>query len=256
MRPITFVSDLHLDVNKSLGVEDEFVAAYDNFPGYLILAGDICEYRNFESFFFPAIKFLFEVNSAIQIFFVAGNHEFYGGTLPQVKASLRKFQEDNYRFYYLDNGGFFSGVNSRSFMVRGSTLWYPNTPDSWILQNNISDFNQIENFTPIVAHEENALAKKGFSAKPLDLLNIWVIHHLPSYKSVHPKFKGDRLHCYFVDPDFEKIIEEQQPDIVIHGHSHHSVQYYIGRTLVVSNPHGYGKKENPDFDWYKHIFWI
>jgi hypothetical protein len=63
MNPITFVSDLHLDVNKKFNLATHFFKAYEDFPGSLIVAGDTCEFRNFGSFFYPIFDRLFELNT-------------------------------------------------------------------------------------------------------------------------------------------------------------------------------------------------
>lgn len=43
-------------------------------------------------------------------------------------------------------------------------------------------------------------------------------------------------------------IHAAQADIWIHGHSHSSKDYYIGKTRIINNPRGYSPGElNKDF---------
>jgi predicted MPP superfamily phosphohydrolase len=256
MNPITFVSDLHLDVNKKFNLDSHFLKAYEDFPGSLIIAGDTCEFRNFDSFFYFVFDRLFKLNKDIQVFYVAGNHEYYGGSIEEVNRALTDYADKNHRFHFLNNLGCFTFRSQDLISIAGSSLWYPDTPDSWILQNNINDFSQIKEFKPNTAHQLNKESHEFFRSTYLekDNFNIWVVHHLPSSKSIGSRFKGDRLNCYFVDHNFEKLIEEKQPDVVIHGHGHNPVNYKIGNTWVLSNPHGYGQ-ENKDFNWFKHTLW-
>ena len=257
MNPITFVSDLHLDVNKNLNLGSHLLEAYENFPGSLILAGDTCEFRNFDAFFYPVFNRLFELNKNIQVFYVAGNHEYYGGSVKEVNKALADYADKNQRFHFLNYLDCFTfGSQKNLISIAGSSLWYPDTTDSWLLQNNINDFSQIKEFKPNSAHQLNKESHEFFSKIYLGRqdFNIWVVHHLPSNQSISSKFKGDRLNCYFVDPNFEKLIKKRQPDVVIHGHSHTSVNYKVGDTWVLSNPHGYGQ-ENKNFNWFKHTLW-
>jgi Icc-related predicted phosphoesterase len=47
--------------------------------------------------------------------------------------------------------------------------------------------------------------------------------------------------------DLSGVIEVHQPTLWVHGHVHHSSDYLIGETRIISNPHGYGA-ENPHFN--------
>ncbi len=49
------------------------------------------------------------------------------------------------------------------------------------------------------------------------------------------------------DMTVSQIIEEQQPALWVHGHTHDSCDYHVGATRVVCNPKGY-EYENKAFD--------
>jgi Icc-related predicted phosphoesterase len=78
------------------------------------------------------------------------------------------------------------------------------------------------------------------------LPTVVVTHHLPHARSVPSKFKGDLLNAAYAS-DLSKIIEEQQPALWVHGHTHDSCHYQVGVTRVVCNPRGY-EDENAMFD--------
>lgn len=254
MTPITFVSDLHLDFDPK--GEEHLIHAYENFPGILIIAGDfsndLVNYC-FEHF----LSTLFQINTSIEIIFIPGNHDYYGSTIAETHAFLAGLEKKYLRFRCLQSDPTFSGESFYTdFKVNifGSTLWYPDVPDIWLLQNNINDFGQIKDFTPKNAIDYHVDHAKGLTVFDRSLLNIWVTHHLPSQKSISPRYKADRLNCYYLG-DIEEKIKTLQPDIVIHGHTHTNCNYKIGKTTVLSNPKGYGS-QNRQFDYYKHILWV
>lgn len=79
---------------------------------------------------------------------------------------------------------------------------------------------------------------------------VVVTHHLPGWQSVAPRWAKDLSSAGFAT-DLAALIEETQPALWIHGHTHDSFDYRIGRTRVVCNPAGYvspaGGLENPAF---------
>jgi predicted phosphodiesterase len=253
VRPLTLISDLHVDVNQKHGIAEKFVEAYKNYDGILVIAGDWCEGHN--PLFFEPFQELFAENPRIDIVFVPGNHDYYGIGLGRLEEKLEDFAKQQPRFRtlletttYIDNICFV-----------GSTLWYPDTPDVWLLQNQIADFSEIPNFKPQDAIDKNAYAKNHiFDWVAMAHFTVWITHHAPSYQSIPRRFKGSRLNCYFYDPYFEKQVIEKRPNLLIHGHVHNNCNYQLGSTRVLANPHGYGNTgcENSDFDWFKHLIWV
>ena len=75
---------------------------------------------------------------------------------------------------------------------------------------------------------------------------VAIVHHGVHENSIHPRFRSDPLTGTFVS-DGSGWIEKTQPNLVIHGHVHHSLDYHIGQTRIICNPHGYGG-ENLAFD--------
>jgi Icc-related predicted phosphoesterase len=79
--------------------------------------------------------------------------------------------------------------------------------------------------------------------------DIWVIHHLPSYQSVHEEYRNSDGNDFFATELSPKILDMvKPPKLIVHGHTHKQCDYMIGNTRVVCNPRGY-PNEN---DWYQN----
>jgi 3',5'-cyclic AMP phosphodiesterase CpdA len=85
-------------------------------------------------------------------------------------------------------------------------------------------------------------------AEGFDGPTVIVTHHSPSPRSVPDRFDGDPLTPAF-SSNLEWLIEKYQPALWIHGHTHDSFDYMIGKTRIVCNPAGYQHEPNPDFRW-------
>ncbi len=77
---------------------------------------------------------------------------------------------------------------------------------------------------------------------------VVVTHHGVSPLSIHERFRGDSLNCAFMT-DLSSEIIDHGPDLWVHGHTHNSFDYSLGKTRVVVNPYGYKEVEvNPQYD--------
>ena len=77
---------------------------------------------------------------------------------------------------------------------------------------------------------------------------VVVTPHGVSPRSIHEKFRGDSLNYAFMT-DISNEIIEHGPNLWVHGHTHNSFDYTLGRTRVVVNPYGYKDVEvNPQYD--------
>jgi Icc-related predicted phosphoesterase len=74
--------------------------------------------------------------------------------------------------------------------------------------------------------------------RPFPGPTVIVTHFLPTPLSISEKFRGDPLNPYFCS-DLTAVIEEWQPDLWVHGHTHESCDYSIRKTRVICNPRGY-----------------
>lgn len=195
---------------------------------------------------------------------ILGNHEFYGQEFDDVLAACRRAAAETGIRFLENDGVVLDGVR-----FLGAALWsdFRLHGDGVRQQTAMLDAAQMLNdFRIIEVADENAgrrrlrpadlvplhMASRVFLeselAKPFSGRTVVVTHFLPSARSIAGKHKGNSLNPYFCS-DLEAIIEARQPDLWIHGHTHESFDYRIGRTRVLCNPRGYCPGElNPAFD--------
>jgi hypothetical protein len=83
-------------------------------------------------------------------------------------------------------------------------------------------------------------------ATPFAGSTVVVTHHAVALQSADPKYHRDHLTAAFAS-DLSDLIAAAQPALWVHGHVHNSADYQIGKTRILSNPHGYCT-ENPPFN--------
>lgn len=220
-----------------------------------VLAGDIAR---------PADAIAWARALERPVFYVPGNHEFYGGALPQVVQELRALAAGS-QVRILDNEeAVLGGVR-----FLGSTLWTDFLLDGdgegldRAMQEaaaRLHDFRRIRLdtqqpaiFSPLDAialFRRNAAWLQDRLQRPWPGRTVVITHHAPSARSLDPRFPGSPLNPSFAS-DLEHLMHEGGPHLWVHGHLHHSVDYACGGTRVLSNPRGYWSErgnENPSFD--------
>lgn len=161
-------------------------------------------------------------------FYIYGNHDYYGG-------SFKTAHEDV--FYKEVNG----------LKIAGATLWTDILPDRWFdFREYMMDYRQIKgmNYDRYMnAHKThyNYLVKSG--------ADIWVMHHLPSYLSVADKYRNSGGNDFFATEMHDQICYmKNPPKLIVHGHTHERMDYYIRDTRVICHPRGYPNEQS----WYKN----
>lgn len=260
---ILLMSDIHTEHHK---FDNEF-GEIGKGADVIVLAGDIGQGSS-------GLRQLVNLFPKHEIVFVAGNHEFYGGEMSNVKYEL-KVDAAEMNVHYLENSrAIIDGVR-----FIGGTLWtdyllYGERDRSWCmhraqmcmndyrfiqtLETNGHEPQRLTNFEPTDALAEHMRTRaylEAMLAEPLDGKTVVVTHMAPSAKSIHSKYKGDvdTNACYASNLD--KLVEKA--DFWFHGHMHDSADYMIGKCRVVCNPRGYEHwsqaQENKVFDPYKLI---
>jgi Icc-related predicted phosphoesterase len=236
---IRVLSDLHLEFFSD-AARYAFVMSMNTDCDVLALAGDVSNVDGIRA----ALTLICHRFENVQVLFVAGNHEYYGGSRSRLWGELDGLFIGN--LHVLDDsavkiGGVFD--DTPSFRFVGATLWFANqNGPEWAL----NDFNQIEGLRSWV-YEENARTVR-FLTDTLRSGDILITHHLPSPVCVHPKYAGSPINAFFVH-DMSALIEERKPALAIHGHTHESVDVTVGATRFLCNPYGYdGHEVNPNFD--------
>ena len=220
----------------------------------VVLAGDIAR---------PAEAVAWARRFGKTVFYVAGNHEFYGGSIPGTIAELRACSAGSDVRVLDSEEALFQGVR-----FLGATLW----TDFRLFgagercaaaideaQRLIRDFSRIRVddggrlFTPA---DSQALfdSQLGWLERKLAETyvgpTVVITHHAPSPRSIHPRFAESLLNACFVS-DAERLLDGRRARLWIHGHTHDSFDYRINGIRVVCNPRGYardGVNENARFD--------
>lgn len=196
--------------------------------------------------------------------FVAGNHEFYGSDPITTMARLREAAWGTQVRVLENDEWLYAGVR-----FLGCTLWsdhrlntLPQERELGLRQavETVRDFSRIAAGPGLEARFTPALSRQRFDAsvawleskfaQPHAGATVVVTHFAPSRGSIHARFVGSLINACFVS-DLEVQIRRWQPQLWLHGHTHDSFDYRIGRTRVVANPRGYapgGVVENPRFD--------
>lgn len=234
---IQILSDIHAEFHVDSGIE--FVQKYLTAKGIdiLIVAGDLASGKSL----LPVLRALTQHYEKTLILYVPGNHEFYGWSIPDFLTSLKRVEETlpNVRILYNDI------LVAKGIHFIGTTLWFPRDKKLTTYQNQLNDFRFIENYEKDVFSENK---------KAIDFLNwhvnkraIVISHYLPSRKSLPSGYETSPLSMFFVC-NMEKLIKERQPRAWVHGHTHTSANYLLGKTHVLCNPFGYaGYEINQEF---------
>ena len=246
------MSDLHLEHHRDGGATllAELAAAQPTDIDILVLAGDIVNLRRQKNL--DPLRWF--CDHYPRICYLPGNHEYYGTNPKGADDRLRHFIRTHPAIYSLKPGVAYLGPDishkSRTgyhhLSIFGATMWFSRAQGNERYYDRINDFALIGGSFPEYAYRHN----EQFHQFLTDVLlpgDTVITHHLPSYKSVHPRYEGDPLNRFFVS-DMEDIIEERKPALWIHGHTHESCDYTIGITRVVCNPYGYPHERNPNFD--------
>lgn len=199
-------------------------------------------------------ELLIRLGNTLPTVYVAGNHDFYGHEYAQRLENLRNLPSE--QLYVLENEELVLG----DVRFLGCTLWTDyngGDPTAMTLaQFRMNDHRKIKwqkqpwkRFRPeeaLMLHRKSKNWLNQRFSEPFDGKTVVITHHAPSERSVAPKFAGDMLnHAYYSALDAE--IERWGAGLHIHGHTHTSFRYKIGKTEIICNPKGY-HNENPMYD--------
>lgn len=238
---VKLVSDIHLECC-------DYVIPYSG-EDILIIAGDVSHLINRT---FALIKeYLSRANSLVQVILVAGNHDYYSRPIHETDALLETNQI--LRLIYLEN----ESVVIQGVRFFGATMWTDvaeNEEEVWM---RIADFDHIPDFTIDEFRRRHRDSRDSLretlnnSSEPV----VVITHHLPTIKSVDPKYANSPVGSSFSSTDLEELVHHDKTIVWCHGHTHANCDYMDGKTRVLCNPRGnvkmwknVKKKENPNFD--------
>ncbi|MFC6439759.1 metallophosphoesterase [Bowmanella sp. JS7-9] len=254
---LLLLSDLHLEFLSK--PQKLYAAISPNMADAVVLAGDIACGTGAED----VIRYL--VGVGYRVIYVLGNHEFYGHDPEQLIAQWREISERTPGLYFLHN----DAVTLDGITFWGTVLWsHLNTQrqteavDRLLRQNlkRVADFRHIKVWSPKMMQQHYYQALDyltRFLHQPTTGRIVVISHFLPSYRCIDTAFAASPLNPYFASP-LDKLIEQTQPALWLHGHTHSSVRLSIGQTRIMANPRGYphlAHELNPQISW-DQVIWL
>lgn len=252
---LRILSDLHEEFFKTNKFDLEQFLQY-NGEDVLVLAGDIAV--GHEQVIKVFNKFL--ATGFPHIVYVSGNHEYYGTTIAKFDVALRTTVEglgmadrvhilSPYQFWTHDDVVFF-----------GDILW-TNFGDDPLAKHAacsmVSDFKRIEGFSTANAETRfyNALDSIEEYYQLFDQYKKCIVtHFLPAVECIAPQYKGESLVNKYFANDLGEWISTLDNTTWIFGHTHTAMDFDIGTTRMVCNPHGYvGYERRDGFDPFKVV---
>ena len=257
---LLILSDLHLE---HFAFDEEEPSYWPISSGYdaVVLAGDIHSGP-------LAIKWAAKAFGGSLVFYVPGNHEYYGALLQRRAIEMRATAKGFPNVILLDNDCHHIG----NLRFLGSTLWtdfrlFGDRMDKIdsamaIAGAKINDYRHIRFgslgwMTPSNCAQMAMAAQSWLNARlaePFNGKTVVITHHLPCMASVAPRHRNDPLTAAFANELSDMV---RHADLWIHGHTHDSADNIVEGCRVVCNPAGYpvsiwstlvDGRENPRFN--------
>ncbi len=225
-------------------------------PDAVVLAGDIDTGAK-------AVAWAVSAFSNVPVMYVQGNHEAYGKILEEVPRDIQEACRAVDNVHFLDC----TEIVLNGIRFLGTCLW----TDFKLFGNDMRQAAMREAEATMVDYARIRLAGKGYrklraadTAQLHAQQRLWlqkrldgafngktvvITHMAPSMHSVSDQYATDLVSAAFAS-HLDHLVEKA--DLWVHGHTHESFDYVIGKCRIVSNPCGYmnrsGGTENTAFD--------
>jgi len=225
MTRIWVLSDLHIDV-----VQDLDLGEHPN-ADLIIMAGDLCDGGHDPA---PWLLETFSDEERSRLIYVPGNHDAYHVGLVGVPDRLRHLR-DATGIITLDR----ETIEIDGRRILGCTMWSPLSPT---LDNAGGDLAAIPGFSGDAwraAHDRD----RAWLEETVREGDLVVTHHAPSWSGLDARMQQNPRSAALASgyyADMGELIEQRQPALWLHGHTHITKEYQVGETRVVSNAHGRG----------------
>ena len=242
---VRVISDLHLECCEhghgvpSLG-EGEV----------LILGGDILCARHFKTngSLHQVYKDFLQrcADNFDWVLYIQGNHESYSFHYDTTLKVLKEHIPPS--IHLLEN----DYVKIKDTIFLGATLWTDfrkeNPLEMMEASRFLNDYKTIRigsNYRKLRPDDTLEFHKKSkqFLLDTLPMFEnqkVWVLtHHSPSYQSIHPKYRMETTNGAYASHLDDLILSHPQIKCWSHGHTHESMNYFIGECRVICNPRGY-----------------
>lgn len=231
---VQILSDLHLEFGYSSSLK------FDQ-ADLIILAGDT-------HIGTKGIEWIKKYIPTKEVIYLLGNHEYYKGSYPKTLYKIQDAAKDS-NIHVLED----SFVDIGDIRFHGSTLWtdfsiFGNPIEYGMLcQEKMNDYKRIKrdpSYSKLRSIDVYQIHQKSMRWLEQSLKesivekNIIITHHAPSLLSVPKQYQNDPVTAAYAS-NLESFIMTHQPQYWIHGHIHSPIQYNLGQTKVICNPHGY-----------------
>jgi hypothetical protein len=259
---LKFLSDIHLEFS-TFPVKDDGSELEADKNTILLVAGDtiltcvLDERRtdkNSKVVRSRFNRFLEAVTHFKEVYMIAGNHEAYGG------GDVAR-HKDIVNDYVLRKG--YTNIHfleqdriplTKKVDLLAASLWTSmgnnGKSDPSILMQVARMMND---FRPGNCYINDSLFSTDDAAAIWTKTNAWLIeqlkdtkkefvimtHHLPSFQSIDPQFRGDVMNYGYASDMDELILSNPHIKHWIHGHTHFNVDYKIGETSIHGHMRGY-----------------
>ena len=235
------LSDLHLEFWKG-ELEIMCHRGAQLQPDVVILAGDIHNSAK-------AVKWAASTFAGIQVLYVMGNHEAYGGSIEYTEEEISlEFVFQNVRFLGCTLWTDFKlfGEEKRQEAMRESALY---VNDYNAIRLKAKGYRKISTSDTAEVHSKHKSFLRAKLDEPFDGKTVVITHMCPSFRSTHDRFKQSLASAAF-SSNLDELVAKS--DYWVHGHTHDSYDYMIENCRVICNPCGYpmrtGAPENKDFN--------
>jgi predicted phosphohydrolase len=237
---IQYCSDLHLEFAENW----DYLKRSPIIPvgDILVIAGDLCYIEHLDSLKMKTF-FQFLSDSFSAVYYIPGNHEFYGNTdISLLNKPLNIKILDN---VFLVNN-YIEKIDDVVLILSAlwSHLYGRNIP---VIKARLNDFHLIrynEDCLSVEHYNQMHQDSVGFLKEALIECSsndkvVVATHHLPSFDCIAPEFTGNAINLAFAS-NLNSLIESSSAQYWIYGHSHSNIPVkMIGKTKLISNSLGY-----------------
>ncbi len=255
-RKYYYVSDLHIDVNKTIPF-DTYIDNNKQNDNVLIIAGDLITTWNPEL----VISFLTFCKTKFEtVIYILGNHEFHMSPHKYIDSTINAYDKLCKKCGVVLLSYLNPYIKFENEIVIGVTLWANpyqfGKPLTFTNDIYAIPCMSVDRYTQLHIADMDSLTRtvSDFQLKNEHRKLIIVTHFSPlSEASLNPKYKGNPVNTFFCTPlyDYMKTISSKGT-YWIYGHTHHNTTEIVDNVTVVSNCFGHGH-ECKDFSKNKYI---
>lgn len=200
------------------------------------------------------------------VIYVPGNHDLYQRCINGCTQGLRRYAAQRGVVYLETDSIVLEGVRFVGGLLWSDLeLWAPEDPIERAaeLERRFVDFADKSDYVRIYSDKASGrfMTPQGSRARFHETLSYIekvlktpfsgetvVLTHFPIHVgSIQPEYIGNPQQPRYISHR-PTLIEEAQPAMWLHGHTHLAVNYRVGRTLIANNPCGYSH-EGTGFKW-------